>query len=68
MLELDSFLNSADVPGDTPAPAIVEDYLNSMEQQGWRLLSVVPDIRRWDANGEPDGKTGAMLVLHRDGS
>ena len=44
---------------------VLGEHLNTMEEQGWSLVAVVPDHSRWDQDGAKVSVAGAMLILHR---
>lgn len=44
----------------------VEDWLNGAEEEGWKLVGVVPDHKSFNADGSPRGTIGSLFILHKD--
>lgn len=43
----------------------IQDFLNEQEAHGWMLVNILPDHQLWDDDGNPEGKSGAKLILHK---
>ncbi len=52
---------------DMPTSDVIGRFLSNAESEGFRLVGIVPDHQEWDDEGQPIGKVGAVLILHRDG-
>lgn len=50
---------------NTSSSQEVREYLNEAERNGYTLVGIIPDHAAFDANGEQDGVTPAMLVVHK---
>lgn len=48
-----------------PRADVVGHFLSEQEAEGFTLIQVIPDHRKWDDDNQPTGYVGAMLVLHK---
>jgi hypothetical protein len=56
-----------EAPNETTEDDDVAKFLSITEEQGYRLVGVLPDHQIWDGEGGAAGKIGSMLILHKDG-
>lgn len=50
---------------ESPVAAALSSYLDEMERDGWDFLTVVPNSRTWNSDGDFDGWVDSMLIFRQ---
>lgn len=63
---LSTLFSSTEGDDDAAHDAVrLEAALNASEESGWTLVSHIPQYRTWDEEGNFDGHSEGLFILHK---